>query len=295
MVRITFLGTGTSAGVPVIGCECATCRSTNPRDKRWRPSIFLRLDDDISVLVDASPDLRAQALAFKLKKIDAILLTHAHADHVLGLDDVRVFNFRQRAAIPCYGTVYTLDRVRQMFAYVFDPNTPRGGGLPQLALSSLVGPFSLGRSTVIPVPLLHGTLPVLGFRIGAFAYLTDCSEIPSSSWPLLAGLDVLVLDALRHKPHPTHFTIEQAVSVARRIGAARTYFTHMTHDLPHEETCADLPDGMALAHDGLELEVAERDLSRLLEPAGAANSTVRPPATRSRGRGHAPGRSAPRR
>jgi len=274
MVRITFLGTGTSAGVPIIGCECVTCRSTNPCDKRWRPSIFLSFEDDISVLVDASPDLRAQALAFKLKKIDAIFLTHAHADHVLGLDDVRVFNFRQRAAIPCYGTALTLNRVRKMFDYVFDQNTPRGGGLPQLKLSSLVGPFSLGRSTVIPVPLLHGTLPVLGFRIGAFAYLTDCSEIPSSSWPLLVGLDVLVLDALRHKPHPTHFTLEQAVSTARRIGAERTYFTHMSHDLPHEETCAELPVGMSLAHDGLKLDVAERDLSRLLEPAGLALSSL---------------------
>ena len=256
-MRITFLGTGTSAGVPVIGCECVTCRSTDSRDKRWRPSVFLQLDDGTSVLVDASPDLRAQALAFGVRRVDAILLTHGHADHVLGLDDVRIFNFRQRAPIPCYGTKQTLAAVRQMFAYVFDPATPRGGGLPQLALSVLVGPFSIGRCTIIPVPVMHGTLPVLGYRIGSFAYVTDCNEIPASSWPLLEGLDVLVLDALRRKPHPTHFTVEQAVSVAHRIGARQTYFTHMAHDLPHGVTCARLPEGVALARDGLELQVKE--------------------------------------
>ena len=268
-MTITFLGTGTSAGVPVIACECATCRSDDPRDKRWRPSIYLELDDGGLVLVDASPDLRAQALRFSLRRVDAILLTHGHADHVLGLDDVRIYNFRQRAAIPCYGSARTLDQVRQMFAYVFDPTTPRGGGLPQLALSTVVGPFSLGRATIVPVPLMHGTLPVLGFRIGSFAYLTDCNDIPAGSWPLLEGLDVLVLDALRHKPHRTHFTVDEAISAAERIGARRTFFTHMTHDLPHAETCDTLPEGMALAYDGLELDVSVGGVDHLLAPARA--------------------------
>ena len=271
-MRITFLGTGTSAGVPVIACECATCRSTDPRDKRWRPSIVVALDDGTSVLIDASPDLRAQALAFGLSRVDTILLTHCHADHVLGLDDVRIYNFRQRAVIPCLAARATLTKVRQMFSYVFDPATPRGGGLPQLALSALVGPFSIGRCTVVPIPLMHGTLPVLGFRFGAFAYLTDCNAIPESSWPLLDGLDVLVLDALRHKRHSTHFTVEEAVATAGRIGAARTYFTHMTHDLPHAATCAELPDGIALAHDGLQLDVAERDVSDVVARATAATA-----------------------
>ncbi|MCY4662605.1 MAG: MBL fold metallo-hydrolase [Acidobacteria bacterium] len=253
-MRITFLGTGTSSGVPVIACECATCRSDDARDRRWRTSVALALDDGTSVLVDASPDLRAQALAFGLTRVDTILLTHEHADHVLGLDDVRIYNFRQRRAIPCLGTARTLARVRGMFSYVFDPATPRGGGLPQLALSTVVGPFSIGGRTVVPIPLLHGSLPVLGFRIGAFAYLTDCNAIPDVSWPLLRGLDVVVLDALRRKPHATHFTLDEAVAAARRIGAARTYFTHMAHDLPHAATCDELPEGMTLAYDGLCLE-----------------------------------------
>ena len=254
-MRITFLGTGTSSGVPVIACECATCRSDDPRDRRWRTSVAVALDDGTSVLVDASPDLRAQALAFGLTRVDTILLTHEHADHVLGLDDVRIYNFRQRRAIPCLGTARTLARVRGMFSYVFDPATPRGGGLPQLALSTVVGPFSIGGRTVVPVPLLHGSLPVLGFRIGAFAYLTDCNAIPEVSWPLLQGLDVVVLDALRRKPHATHFTLDEAVAAARRIGASRTYFTHMAHDLPHAATCDGLPEAMTLAYDGLCLEV----------------------------------------
>ena len=254
-MRITFLGTGTSSGVPVIACECATCRSDDTRDKRWRTSVAIALDDGTSVLIDASPDLRAQALAFGLTRVDTILITHEHADHVLGLDDVRIYNFRQGRAIPCLGAARTLARVRRMFSYVFDAATPRGGGLPQLALSTVVGPFSIGGCTIVPVPLLHGTLPVLGFRIGAFAYLTDCNAIPDGSWPLLRGLEVVVLDALRRKRHATHFTLDEAVAAARRIGAARTYFTHMAHDLPHAATCSGLPDGMTLAYDGLSLEL----------------------------------------
>ena len=269
-VRITFLGTGTSTGVPVIGCDCATCQSSDSRDRRWRPSIYIQLDDGAAVLVDASPDLRAQALTFDVRRVDLILLTHGHADHVLGLDDVRIYNFRQRGAIPCYGDLRTVGSVRQMFAYVFDPATPRGGGLPQLQLRALAGPFSFARRTFIPVPLRHGTLPVLGYRLGAFAYLTDCSEIPDVSWPLLEGLDVLVLDALRRRPHSTHFNLDQAVEAAGRIGAKATYFTHMTHDLPHAETCARLPGGIALAHDGLVLSVNEQ--TNVAAMAGVADS-----------------------
>ena len=266
-MQVTFLGTGTSTGVPVIGCRCETCCSRNPKDRRWRPSVHIVLEDGSTILVDASPDLRAQALAFEIDRVDLILLTHSHADHVLGLDDVRIYNFRQRASIPCYGNVATLEAVRRMFAYVFDPTTPRGGGLPQLSLFPLGGPFSFGHQVIVPIPLQHGTLPILGYRVGAFAYLTDCNNIPDVSWGLLHNLDVLVLDALRHRRHSTHFSVEQAVEVATRVGARATYFTHMTHDLPHARTCTSLPKGMTLAHDGLVLTVAETDDQTVLANA----------------------------
>ena len=266
-MRVTFLGTGTSTGVPVIGCTCETCRSKDPKDKRWRPSIYLQFDDGSSVLVDASPDLRAQALQYGIDRVDLILLTHSHADHVLGLDDVRIYNLRQRTAIPCQGDARTLRDVRRMFAYVFDPRTPKGGGLPQLSLFQLGGPFTFGHRTFVPVPLRHGSLPILGYRIGGFAYLTDCSEIPESSFAQLDRLDVLVLDALRHRRHSTHFNVEQAVEVASRIGARQTYFTHMTHDLPHAATCAELPAAMTLAHDGLVLDVDDQTPAAVLDAA----------------------------
>lgn len=269
-MRVTFLGTGTSTGVPVIGCDCKTCRSTDEKDRRWRPSVYIQLNDGLSVLVDASPDLRAQALRFDVPRVDLILLTHSHADHVLGLDDVRIYNMRQGGAIPCYGDARTITDVRRMFAYVFDPKTPRGGGLPQLALWPVAGPFSVEHCTVIPIPLYHGTLPILGYRLGAFAYLTDCSEIPAVSWPLLRDLDVLVLDALRHRRHTTHFNMEGAVEAAERIGAQRTYFTHMAHDLPHAETCDGLPESICLAHDGLVCQVSEKTNETVLRDFATA-------------------------
>ena len=256
-MRVTFLGTGTSAGVPVVGCDCATCRSDDPRDRRWRPSVYLELADRTRVVVDTTPDFRSQALAYGLTGVEVILFTHQHADHIMGLDDVRPFNFRQGTTIPCLGDASTLAALRRVFSYVWDPAAPRGGGLPQLRLVEVTGRFSLGRAQVVPIPLLHGTHPILGYRVDDFAYLTDCSEIPAGSWPLLRGLDVLVLDALRHRPHPTHLSLSQAVETAARIGAARTYFTHMCHDLPHAETCAALPPGVTLAHDGLVVEVQE--------------------------------------
>ena len=272
-MQITFLGTGTSAGVPVIGCDCEVCRSDDPRDNRQRPSLWLRFDDGRSVLVDASPDLRAQALRFRIPRVDAIILTHAHADHILGLDDVRIYNFRQRAAIPLYGAERTLAQVRRMFAYVFDTAAQKGGGIPQFDLQTLTGPFTLGGVTILPVPVLHGRLPVLGFRIGNFAYLTDCNHIPENSWPLLENLDILVLDALRHKPHPTHFTLAEAIETARRIGARQTWFTHMTCHLPHAQTCAELPEGMSLAWDGLELDLTVDAPPDAALVAAAANAT----------------------
>jgi phosphoribosyl 1,2-cyclic phosphate phosphodiesterase len=252
-VRVTFLGTGTSHGVPMIGCDCAVCRSTDPRDRRWRPSIYIERADGAGILVDTGPDLRAQALAFGVRRVDAILYTHGHADHVVGLDEVRRFNALRRGPIPCYADATTLGEIRQMFGYVFDPTTPKGGGVPDITLHEISGrfrPLAPDALDVVPVPIFHGDRPILGFRIGRFAYLTDCSRIPDESWPLLDDLDVLVLDALRERPHPTHFSVHEAVEASRRIGARQTYFTHICHDLPHEATCARLPEGIALAYDG---------------------------------------------
>lgn len=253
--RVTFLGTGTSHGVPMIGCTCAVCRSDDPRDRRWRPSIYLELPG-VSVLVDTSTDLRSQALQFQVPRVDAILFTHSHADHVMGLDEVRRFNAIQGAAIASYADPLTAAEIRRTFAYIFEARTAKRGGLPQLDLFPLVGEFSLGRHLVVPVPLLHGRRQVLGYRVGPFAYLTDCSAIPDASWPLLEGVDLLVVDALRDRPHPTHFTVVEALAVVDRLRPSRALFTHIAHDLPHAATCRRLPAGVELAYDGLILDFA---------------------------------------
>jgi phosphoribosyl 1,2-cyclic phosphate phosphodiesterase len=255
-VRVLFLGTGTSHGVPMIGCDCLVCRSSDPRDNRTRPSIAIDCDDGLRLLVDTTPDLRAQALRHDLRRVDALLFTHAHADHVMGLDEVRRYNMLSRAPMPVYGDAPTLRDVRRTFAYVFESDAPKGGGVPDLRLFTIAGPFCLGRQLVQPVPIRHGPWNILGFRFGSFAYLTDCNGIPDTSMALLRDLDCLVLDALRKRPHPTHFTLDEAVRMAQRIGARRTLFTHIAHELGHEATCATLPAGMALAHDGLSVEVA---------------------------------------
>jgi phosphoribosyl 1,2-cyclic phosphate phosphodiesterase len=239
----------------MIGCRCATCLSDDPRDKRWRPSVLLELGDGTTILIDTGPDLRAQALRFDVRRVDAILYTHGHADHIMGLDDVRRFNALQGGHIPCYGDESTIAAVRRTFAYIFDPHTPVGGGLPQLATFVVAGEFCVGPATIVPLHILHGDRPVLGFRIGRFGYLTDCSAIPDETWPRLAGLEALVLGALRHRPHPTHFSVREAVEAAGQAGARQTYFTHMCHDLPHAATCAQLPASVQLAYDGLTLEV----------------------------------------
>jgi phosphoribosyl 1,2-cyclic phosphate phosphodiesterase len=264
MIRVTVLGSGTSTGVPAIGCDCAVCRSSDPRDRRTRPSILMEVQSTPaspfagtvrSILVDTSTDLREQALANDVRRVDAILFTHSHADHVFGLDDVRRYNQMQKTPIPCYGDEETMASVQRMFAYIFEPPAQQGGGLPQLVPFRIGGPFTLGGVEIVPVPLFHGRLPVLGFRIGSFAYLTDCNRIPDASWPLLEGVRTVVLDALRNRPHSTHFSVDQAIEVVARLGAERAYFTHICHDLPHAETSAQLPAGVELAYDGLVLEV----------------------------------------
>jgi phosphoribosyl 1,2-cyclic phosphate phosphodiesterase len=256
-VKVTVLGSGTSHGVPAIGCDCEVCTSTDPKDRRTRPSIYLE-SDRARILVDTSTDLRMQALAQNIRRVDAIVFTHNHADHVMGLDDVRRYNQMQNGAIPCYADAATIASLRQMFSYVFDPPKQVGGGLPQLVPHEIVGPWSIEDVRIVPVPLWHGALPVLGFRIGSFAYLTDCNRIPDESWPLLTadgGVRTIVLDALRQRPHSTHFSVSQAIDVVRRLGAERAYFTHICHDLGHAATNAQLPSGVELAYDGLVLTV----------------------------------------
>ena len=253
--RLTILGSGTSHGVPMIGCGCEVCRSDDPRDKRLRPSMYLEVAGGPSVLVDTSTDLRQQALAFDVGRVDAILMTHSHADHVMGMDEVRRFNALAGAAIPVFAAPPTARELRRIFRYVFEPPSQKGGGIPQLDLREIDGPFHVGALAVQPVPLLHGTMPILGFRFGSFAYLTDASSIPEDAWPLLEGLDVLVLNALRHRPHPTHFSLSEAVAVAERLQPRQAFFTHVCHDLSHAVTNRSLPAGMALAHDGLQLTV----------------------------------------
>lgn len=252
-MKVLFLGTGTSHGVPMIGCDCAVCRSSDPRDARLRPSIYLECDDGLRILVDTTPDLRQQALRYDLRKVDAVLYTHSHADHILGLDEVRRYNHLTRAPLPLYGDAATLADVRRIFSYVFEPGADGGGGVPDLRLNTIVGAFCLGRTEIQPLTVRHGTRPVLAFRIGGFAYLTDCNEIPAETMAQLQGLDVLVLDALRRKRHPTHFSLDEAVEVALRLRARQTFFTHCCHDLGHADTCASLPDGIALAYDGLRI------------------------------------------
>ena len=249
------LGTGTSHGVPMIGCECDTCRSPDPKDKRSRASLYIQIHDGPAVLVDTTPDLRMQALTHGVRRVDAIVYTHSHADHIMGLDEVRRFNAIQKTVIPCYGDEQTLADLRRVYAYIFETHAPAGGGIPRVVMGRIAGEFCMGTATIVPVPILHGSRQILGYRIGSFAYLTDCSAIPDASWPLLSGTTTLIVDALRERPHPTHFSLDQALAVVDRLRPARAWLTHMCHDLRHATTCARLPEGVELAYDGLTFEI----------------------------------------
>jgi phosphoribosyl 1,2-cyclic phosphate phosphodiesterase len=253
-LKITVLGSGTSSGVPTIGCPCAVCHSTDPRDNRLRPSILIA-HAGRNVVIDTTPDFRTQVLRAGIERLDAVLYTHAHADHILGLDDVRPFNHRQQSDIPIFAAPHTLNVIRRVFDYAFDTRK-RDTYVPRLEVH-LIGdePFEAAGLRFEPIPILHGPQTIYGFRFGNAAYLTDHSEVPPSSMEKLRGLDVLFLDALRHKPHPTHSTVEASVATARALQARQTYFTHICHDLPHAATEASLPAGIFMAYDGLEIDV----------------------------------------
>ena len=250
----TFLGTGTSVGVPVIGCHCRVCTSDNPKNKRLRQSLKFEANGKYA-LIDTTPDLRMQLLRDPIPRLDFILLTHSHSDHLMGLDDIRPFNFRQREPIHAFANPMTAKAVRRAFSYIWSDSQP-GGGKPQLELHEIAETFTHDGVTITPIPVAHGDWTILGFRIGDFAYITDTNGVPDSSLRLLEGIRVLALDGLRPwPPHPTHFTIDEAIACSRRIGAAETYLIHLTHDVDHDDFDRTLPKGVHLAYDGLRLEM----------------------------------------
>lgn len=253
-MKITFLGTGTSQGVPVIGCSCEICTSPDKHDKRLRSSIWIETPE-ASIVIDTGPDFRYQALRAKIHKLDAVVFTHGHKDHTAGMDDVRAYNFFQQKAMDIYASPETQSIIRREFAYIFDnPNYP---GIPQITLHTIANePFTINGLQLLPVRVLHYQLEVFGFRIGDFTYITDANYIAPEEMEKIKGSKVLVLNALRHEPHISHFTLEEAVAVAREAGAAQTYFTHISHQLGlHDVLNQQLPQGMALAYDGLQLDI----------------------------------------
>jgi len=254
-MELLFLGTGTSAGIPMIGCHCPVCSSGDPRDKRMRTSAVISYGKT-RVLIDSSPELRLQCVANGIDMIDAVVFTHGHADHIMGLDEVRRFNALKKGPLDIWADGPTQAALTRCFGYAFEEPEPEMKVFrPHLIRRMIEGSFEIGPMTWTPVPLFHGDLPVLGFRVGRVAYCTDVNRIPPSSFDLLKDLDVLVLDALQHRPHATHFSLDEAVEVAGRIGARQTYFTHIAHALAHEATNAMLPANVRLAYDGLRVEV----------------------------------------
>lgn len=253
-LTLTVLGSGTSVGVPTIGCNCKVCTSDDPRDRRLRPSVCVRWDGH-TVMIDTGPDFRQQALTHGITHIDAVLYTHAHADHILGIDDLRPFNFHQKEPIPIYAAASAMDVIRHVFSYIFHDG-PTQSSRPKIRPHTFDGsPISVAGLGFLPIPVHHGNGECHGFRFGRNAYLTDHSEIPEESIPLLEGLDVLFLDALRYKPHPTHSTIDASLKTVDRLKPRLTYFTHISHDLLHERAESLLPPHVRLAYDGLELEL----------------------------------------
>lgn len=258
---VTLLGTGTSFGVPQVGCVCAVCRSDDPRDRRSRCAAYIETASGTRLLIDTPPELRLQLIAAGVDRADAILYTHEHADHIHGIDDVRALTIRSGAAIPMYGSAATLATIATRFPYIVDatmrplPGTTKPEGVMRPVTADV--PFMVGGTEVLPLGVPHGRTAVLAYRVGRFGYVTDAKTVPEAVLAQLRGVEVLVLNALFARPHPTHLSIDEAVAVAQRIGAGRTYFTHLTHELSHAALAAQLPDGIAPGHDGLRIEIAD--------------------------------------
>lgn len=249
-LSLQFLGTGTSTGVPVIGCDCAVCHSRDQRDRRLRSSVVIR-SDDTTILIDTTPDLREQSLQSSLRHLDAVLFTHAHADHTAGLDELRSFNAIQNEHIPIWATRKTGGELQSRFAYAFADTFPRYGLKPDLTLNEIDGPFQINDLTVTPIPIMHGRLPIVGFRVGNVAYLTDLKTYPESSAALLQDLDVLVITALRQDPHPAHLTLAEALIEIEAIAPKRAWLTHISHDFGfYEDVAPTLPEYVRIAVDG---------------------------------------------
>ncbi len=252
-MKIKFLGTGTSTGIPVIGCNCDVCNSTDPKDRRLRTSAFVEIDG-IKILIDSGPDIRYQLLKYNIKDIDAVLYTHSHYDHVSGLDDLRPISLFNKKALPLYAKKDVFDDLARMFVHIFDKPTQLGGGITSIEKHEITSePFEINGINIQPIPVKHGILNIMGYRINDFAYITDASEIPDSSQKLLKEVKFLVLNALRYRKHTTHFNVSQAIEMAEIIGADKTFFTHIAHALKHEEVNAELPENTELAYDGMEI------------------------------------------
>jgi phosphoribosyl 1,2-cyclic phosphate phosphodiesterase len=255
-MKIVFLGTGTSVGVPAIGCECAVCLSDDPRNKRLRSSLYVEAAGS-HIVIDTSPDFRMQALTCRIPRVDAVMFTHSHADHVMGFDDIRRFNTMQDCVIPVYGSPATIADVNRIFDYVHDTHLP-GLYRPRVEFNEFSGPFRIGEVAVEPMAVVHGPKPTHGYRLEAegrtLGYFPDCGGMPDEVVDGLKGIDVMILDALRHRKHSTHFTLSRSIETLGKIGAERSFIIHMCHDLDHEETQRTLPETMFVSHDGRTVE-----------------------------------------
>lgn len=252
--RIQILGSGTSTGVPEPCCSCPVCRSTDPKNRRTRSSVFISWDN-YCLLIDTAPEFRLQALSTGLTRLDAVLYTHAHADHMAGFDDLRKFSWGKPDGLHLYGSTETMRQIRRSFGYAFKRRRQEGGGVPRVKLKTISSPFELGGRTVVPLPVYHGKIPILGYRLGNIAYLTDCSRVPPETMERLTGLELLILGVLRYRPHSTHLHLDAALTLINQIKPRRAVFTHLAHDFDYERTKSELPLGVELAYDGLTIVI----------------------------------------